>query len=79
HLFTKYGVNPERLSSIGYAEFRPKSENETEQGRMRNRRVKVVILADKNARRIAEIDRVSGQSKKEGVLLPNSKVTTEGK
>lgn len=78
HLFTKYGVNPERLSSIGYAEFRPKSENETEQGRMRNRRVKVVILADKNARRIAEIDRVSAQGKKEGVLLPNSKATTEG-
>lgn len=57
HLFSRYGVNPRRLSSIGYAEYRPKSSNATAAGRLKNRRVKVVILAVKNARRIAEIDR----------------------
>lgn len=57
HLFSSYGVNPHRLSSIGYAEYRPIASNETEKGRLKNRRVKIVILADKNARRVAGIDR----------------------
>ena len=61
HLFTRYGVSPNRLSSIGYAEYRPIADNATSEGRLRNRRVKVVILADKNARRIVEIDRDIGQ------------------
>ncbi|GMR16226.1 MAG: flagellar motor protein MotD [Gammaproteobacteria bacterium] len=67
HLFTRYGVNPRRLSSIGYAEFRPAASNSTAEGRLRNRRVKVVILADKNARRIVEIDRDLGHAKREDV------------
>ena len=79
HLFTDYGVNPRRLSSIGYAEFRPIANNSTEEGRVRNRRVKVVILADKNARRIVEIDRDIGQAEREGVS-PSIKeeASTEG-
>ncbi len=78
HLFTRYGVNPRRLSSIGYAEFRPVASNSTAEGRVRNRRVKVVILADKNARRIVEIDRDIGQAEREGVSSINEKVSTEG-
>ena len=74
HLFTNYGVNPSRLSSIGYAEYRPITDNSTPEGRLRNRRVKVVILADKNARRIAEIDRDISQAERDGVsLTPNKK------
>lgn len=73
HLFTRYGVNPKRLSSIGYAEFRPIANNSTAAGRARNRRVKIVILADKNARRIVEIDRDIGQAGREGVPLTPSK------
>lgn len=72
HLFTRYGVNPRRLSSIGYAEFRPISNNATEEGRLRNRRVKIVILADKNARRIVEIDREIGQADKGSVTSVKS-------
>lgn len=69
HLFTRYGVNPNRLSSIGYAEFRPVAKNDSSEGRLRNRRVKVVILADKNARRIVEIDRDISQAEKDSVSL----------
>lgn len=65
HLFSKYGVNPHRLSSIGYAEYRPIASNETVQGRLKNRRVKIVILADKNARRVAGIDRDMSPAEKE--------------
>ena len=72
HLFTRYGVNPKRLTSIGYAEHRPIASNTTAEGRLRNRRVKVVILADKNARRIVEIDRDISQAKRE-----NSFVSTD--
>ena len=64
HLFSRYGVNPRRLSSIGYSEYRPKSSNATAEGRLQNRRVKIVVLADKNARRIAEIDRGDKQKKR---------------
>jgi len=78
HLFTRYGVNPKRLSSIGYAEFRPVASNATAEGRLRNRRVKIVILADKNARRIVEIDRDIGQAKREGVSSANSTNLNEG-
>lgn len=79
HLFTSYGVNPKRLSSIGYAEFRPVTSNATAEGRVRNRRVKIVILADKNARRIVEIDRELGQAERDGVSSTSSKnVSTEG-
>ncbi|VAX13766.1 Flagellar motor rotation protein MotB [hydrothermal vent metagenome] len=56
HLFTRNGVDPKRLSAIGYGQFRPVADNNTAQGRRRNRRVVVVILADKNARRMMEIE-----------------------
>jgi len=61
HLFTKHEVSPERLSAIGLGEFRPIAANDTVLGRRQNRRVRVVILADKNARRMAEIEGSSGQ------------------
>lgn len=56
HLFTQQGVAPVRLSAIGYAEYRPANDNATVVGRRQNRRVKIVILADKNARRMTEIE-----------------------
>lgn len=79
NLFTRYGVKPERLSSIGYAEFRPAASNATADGRLRNRRVKVVILADKNARRIVEIDRDLSQAKRNNVSsTANNNAGVEG-
>ena len=56
HLFTKQGIKPERLAAIGFGEFQPIAENSSVIGRRENRRVKVVILADKNARRVSVID-----------------------
>lgn len=78
HLFTRYGVNPKRLSSIGYAEFRPVADNATAEGRIRNRRVKVVILADKNARRLMEIDREISQADRDSVISQVEKSSTKG-
>ncbi len=56
HLFTRNGVDPKRLSAIGYGQYRPVTDNATAQGRRSNRRVVMVILADKNARRMLEIE-----------------------
>ncbi len=45
HLFSDEGVDPFRMSAIGYAEFRPKADNRTPEGREMNRRVAIVILS----------------------------------
>ena len=40
----RYGLEPERLSASGYAEFHPVASNDSADGRARNRRVDIVIL-----------------------------------
>jgi chemotaxis protein MotB len=44
HLMSRMGVDPSRLSAIGYGEHRPAASNDTEAGRARNRHVTLVIL-----------------------------------
>lgn len=46
HLFAANGIAPGRLAMVGYGEFRPREDNRDINGRNRNRRVMVVILAD---------------------------------
>jgi len=46
HLFTKYGINPERLAAVGYGEHHPVEDNGTPEGRERNRRVVIVIQSN---------------------------------
>jgi len=44
HLIDKGRLEPEKLSAIGYGEYRPIASNDTDEGRQLNRRVEVVIL-----------------------------------
>jgi len=46
-LITQGNVKPERLSSVGYGEYRPVKDNTTEEGRSSNRRVDILILNTK--------------------------------
>ena len=46
-LINEGGVNPNRLSSIGYGEYRPVKLNDAEEGRSANRRVDILILNSK--------------------------------
>lgn len=52
HLFTKQGVEPRRMASIGYGEYRPIADNSNAEGRNKNRRVVIVILESASAERI---------------------------
>ena len=45
-LFAAHGVQPQRLAMMGYGQFRPRESNALPEGRNRNRRVMVIILAD---------------------------------
>ena len=45
YLVTTFGINPEKVSSIGYGEARPVATNETEEGRQANRRVAFRIVS----------------------------------
>ena len=44
HLLTEMDVNPENISAAGFGEFRPRADNEDEDGRKLNRRIEIVML-----------------------------------
>jgi chemotaxis protein MotB len=44
YLVNEKGIAPERLSAVGYGEYRPVATNDTKDGQQLNRRVEVVIL-----------------------------------
>jgi len=55
------GISGERLSAIGYGEYRPVASNETKNGRKQNRRVEIVILP--NVTKVKGGDSVSSELK----------------
>lgn len=48
HFFSEQkGISPERLAAVGYGEFHPVTENDTAGGRLKNRRVEIVVSPKK--------------------------------
>lgn len=45
HLFASEGVAQQRLAMVGYGEYRPRADNASQEGRNRNRRVVLIVLA----------------------------------
>ena len=43
YLVNQEGLSPDRLSAIGYGEYRPVASNDSREGRQQNRRVEIVI------------------------------------
>ena len=53
-LLAQSGIAPESMAAIGYGEFRPLADNTTEEGRSKNRRVVLVVLAAGNYETVSE-------------------------
>jgi len=51
YFIDRHKINPGRISTTGYAEFRPVSPNDTADGRTKNRRVDIVILNEREQNR----------------------------
>ncbi len=45
HVLADAGLPPQRLAAVGYGEFQPVADNNTPEGRARNRRVVIVVVA----------------------------------
>ena len=59
HLFMEGGVAPDRMAAIGYGEHRPIADNATREGRAKNRRVAIIVLADQNPEHVVDTQRES--------------------
>ncbi|MDD4980311.1 MAG: OmpA family protein [Candidatus Omnitrophica bacterium] len=69
YLVEEKGVVPERISAMGYGEYRPVASNDTREGRQANRRVEIVILPQLTKAKEAEVIREDkGQVKDMGLL-----------
>jgi chemotaxis protein MotB len=55
HLLDRFGIQPDRMSAIGYGEYKPVADNNTEDGRQKNRRVVLVVLGSTDSRRSLDI------------------------
>ncbi|NGY06894.1 flagellar motor protein MotD [Solimonas terrae] len=56
HLFMETGVDPTRMSVAGFGEYRPVADNADADGRNRNRRVVVVVMANEGDQVMASTD-----------------------
>jgi chemotaxis protein MotB len=72
HLLDRYGIQPDRMSAIGYGEYKPIADNSTEAGRQKNRRVVLVILGRNNSRNPMNLHAIETTD-----LLDNSSAETE--
>ncbi len=45
--FARHGIRPQRMSAIGYGEFRPVASNDTNDGRALNRRIEINLVRTK--------------------------------
>lgn len=73
HYIERKGVEPQRLSAIGYGEYHSVDSNETAEGKQKNRRVEIVILP-KLAKQRGESEPTRGT---EGALDTESVQTKE--
>lgn len=50
YMVEELDFDPKRASALGYAKYRPIAANDTPEGRARNRRVDIIVLAEGNTR-----------------------------
>lgn len=57
NLFAREGIEPERMSVVGYGEFRPVADNQTKKGQQRNRRVVIVVMKNSQKRNDFDLEK----------------------
>jgi chemotaxis protein MotB len=62
HLVEKGGLDSAKLSAVGYGATRPLASNATEEGRKRNRRVEIVLVASETPRPGRDVSQRTGGS-----------------
>lgn len=75
YLIDECGMKPQKLSAIGYGEYKLVDTNETKAGRARNRRVEIIILPKETAKKSYE--EVQGQISEEAKTAEESKIAGE--
>jgi chemotaxis protein MotB len=60
HVLMNNGVRPERMAAIGYGEYQPIADNSSEEGRLQNRRVVLVIMGNTDNRYPTEPQEAAG-------------------
>ena len=63
-LVDQAGINPKLISAVGYGEFTPLVENNSDQNREKNRRVDIVILREASSKGEAKTDNNTNISEK---------------
>jgi chemotaxis protein MotB len=51
YFMSSHNIQPERISTIGYSEYKPVAPNDTTQGRAKNRREEIVMLTEEESRK----------------------------
>jgi chemotaxis protein MotB len=51
YLVKSHNIQPNRITTVGYSEYKPVASNDTLEGRGKNRRVEIVILTEKETRK----------------------------
>jgi chemotaxis protein MotB len=75
YLIDECGMEPQRMSAIGYGEYHPVDTNDTKAGRARNRRVEIIILPKDMTKKSYE--EVQGKVSDEARIAEESRQDTE--
>ncbi|MDP3804458.1 MAG: OmpA family protein [Candidatus Omnitrophota bacterium] len=75
YLIDECGVLPQRLSAIGYGEYRPVDTNETRGGKSNNRRVEIIILPKEMTKKSYE--EAQSKASEEAKTAEETKVSEE--
>jgi len=74
NVLMKNGVRPERMAAIGYGEHQPIADNRTEQGRLQNRRVVLVIMGNTDSRYETDVQPTEAASPAPPAAIADSSV-----
>lgn len=67
HTMTREGgIDPHRIEIRAYGENRPIESNDTEEGRAKNRRVEIIVLGERSAKALEDIEHLQSQGADRG-------------